>query len=168
MYETNFFQSPHWAKKMECWGNKHNVKHNILKKRKSDYIGAVVINIIILYLINKVPGWNFKFIKDGFTAVLWVMNINFVLQIAGNLCLVIYSERWFRNLVNLLLHTIGFVMFISLYIMYPFSFANAGVAWLDKIIRILLFISIIIAGLHSITYAFKLIFGKRQDELPGC
>ena len=45
------------------------------KKRESErsvgaYIGAIIANGIVLFLINMVPAWNLRFITDSYPAAL--------------------------------------------------------------------------------------------------
>ena len=54
------------------------------------YIASVIGNAIVLFLVNKVPEWDLRFITDGYTAVLWAMNLSLIVQIAGNALLVFF------------------------------------------------------------------------------
>ncbi|MCK9617712.1 MAG: hypothetical protein M0R21_07730 [Lentimicrobiaceae bacterium] len=157
-----------WVKNAETFSQCHFCKHPeynamLKKKKRGDYLGAIIVNIIILYVINALPRWEPGFITGGYTAALWIMNINFAVRVLGNFFLLLYSERWFRNLANTIFHLMGFIMLISLYVMYPFVFNTISIHWLDKMIKIIIFISIFVTGIQTIVYSLKLILGKKTD-----
>lgn len=104
-------------------------------REKADHLAAVFSNLIVLWIINNVQGWNLSFVTDAYPAVLWVLNVAVVAQILGNGALVIYGSRWLHHLVNLVLHVLGVLSLIVLYVIYPFDFGayNGVIEWLARI-----------------------------------
>ncbi len=152
---------PRWAAKINDW-DKWPHKHEHRHRKKSDFGGAIVINLIVLYLINKIPGWNLCFITDGFQALLWIINLNLVIKIAGNIILLIHDQRVVYRFIQLVFHVAEFVTLLSVYYIYPFQFLVCYHHWVDVLIKLGLIISLIITGISVIGLFFKLIFGNNK------
>lgn len=51
------------------------------KKRDSErtvgaYIGAIIASGIVMFILNKLPDWNFRYVTDEYPAALWAMNLS--------------------------------------------------------------------------------------------
>jgi len=157
----NCRRMPRWAAKINDWDKwPHKYEHR--HRKKSDFGGAIVINLIVLYLINKIPGWNLCFITDGFQALLWIINLNLVIKIAGNIILLIHDQRVVYRFIQLVFHVAEFVTLLSVYYIYPFQFSVCYHHWVDVLIKLGLIISLIITGISVIGLFFKLIFGNNK------
>jgi hypothetical protein len=152
---------PRWATKINDW-DKWPHKHEHRHRKKSDFGGAIVINLIVLYLINKIPGWNLCFITDGFQALLWIINLNLVIRIAGNIILLIHDQRVVYRFIQLVFHVAEFVMLLSVYYIYPFQFSVCYHHWVDVLIKLGLILSLIFTGISVIGLFFKLVFGNTK------
>jgi hypothetical protein len=152
---------PAWAQKIDDHGKRWWNKEKPVKIRRSEYITSIIFNLIWLYIINKVPDWNLKFINDHYMSVLWAMNMNVYVQVGGNLVMLVFGFRFIRYLAGILLESANFLVLIILYYIYPFDFSHvAGWTFMDQIIPWLLIIGMIVSALKVIGNTWNLIFHR--------
>ena len=131
------------------------------KNRKAEYIATIIVNLIWLFIINKVPDWDLKFINDRYMAVLWALNLNVFIQIGGNLIMLIFSLRFVRYLAKMVMEAANFFVMLLLYYIYPFDFSEvAGWFFLDKVIPWLLIIGMVVSAVNVISNCWKLLFRR--------
>ena len=119
--------------------------------KKSEFIGAIVANIIILYIVNNLLSWNLTFIASSFQEVLWIFNISICATISANIIFLAYHPGWFRSLVQIILNILGFLVCYYLYTIFPFVFSQAAYTIAVKIILIVGMIAVIIASLVEVS-----------------
>jgi len=131
------------------------------KRHRGEAIWSLVWNLIFLWIVNKVPDWNLPFINERYAIVLWVLNFNIVLQIAGYALIVFLDYRWLWRLVRAVLDAASLVVLLVLYFLYPFDFSEiGGWSWLDIVLPILFIIGMVASAVGMIVNLFKLIFRK--------
>lgn len=118
--------------------------------KSSEFIGAVIVNIIILYIVNNVLSWNLSFIAPSFQNVLWIFNISICAAIIANIIFLLYHPGWFRSLIQIILNILGFMVCYYLYIVFPFIFSQTTYTIALKIILILGMIGLVIASLFEV------------------
>lgn len=143
-------------------GNNQNKIKDFLKKifeekdvSKSEFIVAVIGNVIILYIVNSLLSWDLGFITSAFQDVLWIFNISICATIIANLIFLAYHPGWFRSLVKIILNTLSFLVCYYLYTIFPFIFSQAAYTIILKIILIFGMVALIIASLVEV---LRLIF----------
>ncbi len=126
------------------------------KKSKGDYIGAIIVNIIALIIVNNIINWNLPFIKESFSKCIFILNLSIAANIFGNSVLFAIDTRFMKNLVNFITRIFGIIATYKVYRIYPFDFEKfLGFSWLDFILKIILLISVIITGIELIVYGVK-------------
>jgi len=126
---------------------------NIFKEKEaktSEFIGAIIGNIIILFIINNLLSWNLSFIAPSFQDVLWIFNISLSATIIANIIFLLYHPGWFRSIIQIILNTLGFWVCYLLYTIFPFTFSQIIFAYLLKFALIIAMIAIIIASLVEV------------------
>lgn len=126
---------------------------NLSKEKEaktSEFIGAIIANIIVLYIVNNLLSWNLSFILPSFQDVLWIFNISICATIAANIIFLIYHAGWFRSIVQIILNILGFLVCYYLYTIFPFIFSNSAYTIALKILIILGIIALVIATLVEI------------------
>ena len=118
------------------------------KKRDSErsipaYIGAIVANGILLFVVNKLPDWNLRFITSDYSAVLWAMNLSLLVQIGGNFGLIFFHPRFLHHLLNVAFNVVSLLAVVILFTVFPFDFSHVPGAFLDTIVRIALIVAIV-------------------------
>lgn len=143
-------------------GNNQEKIKDFLKKifeekdvSKSEFIVAIIGNIIILYIVNNLLSWNLSFITSSFQDVLWIFNISICATIIVNIIFLAYHPGWFRSLVKIILNILSFLVCYYLYTIFPFIFSQAAYTIILKIILIFGMVALIIASLVEV---LRLIF----------
>ena len=109
--ETNPIQNPgHSEKKMKKPRNK-----------RVDFVVAIIINFILLYLVNRVLDWQIQFITGDWEKILPLFNFSIILTIVANAFFLFYHAKWLYFLARTFLDTIGFVITLRIYTVFPFD-----------------------------------------------
>lgn len=158
------YENPEWAQKLEEWGKdlekkfdkKFEGKKPKLKpwEKKSDLVGAVIGNIVCLFIINLLPSWFPGFFTPGYSALLSVANLVIVIQIGINLLLLLFSIRWIYFLGQSAINTFGVVSMVTAIVIFPF---NIGYG-LDIIVRFGLTIGTVVTAIVGFVYLVKAFF----------
>lgn len=133
------------------------LERNVKSEQKSEYVFAIIFNLIFLYIVNNLLNWNIYFITSTFNDVLWIINLSIIIAIIGNILLLLYSPESFRHLVKIILNIISFIAVYIVYTVFPFNFYNSFYDWIFSILLILALIGIVIAIIIEI---YLLITGK--------
>lgn len=128
------------------------------KNHRAEAVWSIIWNLIFLYIVNKVPDWNLPFITESYVAVLWILNLNLVVQIAGWVLILFLDVRWLWHLVRAILDAASLVVLLALYFLYPFDFSEIGGAeWLDIVLPIIFIVGMVASGIGIIIHLLKLI-----------
>ncbi len=161
MNQNNDNSMPPWAKKVDDFGQRHCHKEKSFRKYRAEAIWAILLNLVFLYIVNKIPDWNWKFIPESYGAVLWILNMNIFFQIGGNLLIVLFDFHWIRYLSKIIMEAVGFVTTLVLYYIYPFDFSGChGFSWIDLILPVLFIISMIVSAIKVVANIWKLLFWR--------
>ncbi len=118
---------------------------NNKKNRKSEYIAAVIFNLIFLFIVNNLLNWNIYFITPALNEVLWIVNLSIITAIIGNVLLLAYNPEWFRHIVKIIINIAALISTYFVYAVFPFNFYNSFINWGLSIFLILIMIGIAIA-----------------------
>ena len=155
---------PPWAQKVDGYGRRHWRKEKSYNRYRSEAIMAIIFSLVFLYIVNKIPDWNLRFIKESYGAVLWILNVNLLIQIGGNLLISAFRFSWIRYFSRIFMEGASLVTSLTLFYIYPFDFSNYyGLGWLDWFIPIALVIGMVVSGLKVISNFWKLIFWRDQS-----
>jgi len=133
--------------------NKWSFKNTFLKEKEfktSEFVVAIIANIIVLYIVNNLLNWNLSFIAPSFTEVLFILNVSIVANIVANIGFIIYQKGWFKTLVQIVLNIIGFIVANTLYTVFPFTFQTIAFAYILKFILIIGMVALVIATLVEV------------------
>jgi len=140
-------------KRSRLWAEKPH------RSKRGDYIGAIVVSMIMLWIVNKIPDWHWGFIRDNYMVILWILNANILVQIAGNAVMLLLDYRVVRRLGVIATETASFVTQLVLYYIYPFDFSNyPGLTWLDWFIPVALIIGMVVSAAKVGWSLWRLIF----------
>jgi hypothetical protein len=130
------------------------------ERRPAAYVGTIVANIVFLWFVNSVAGWDWRFITDDFPAVLWAIYLSIGFQIAGNALLLFFHPRFLHHTIQALLDVVSLLALIVLVTVFPFDFAGAG----DLIAKVVLSVAIggtVIGTVVNLLKAIGAVFGRR-------
>ncbi len=152
---------PNWAKSTDEYGKKqwHCMKSS--KRRKGEYVAAIIWNLIGLYIVTHVMEWNLAFIKDNFPVILWALVLNIWIQIGGNAIMLVFDVRIIRNLTRIVLEAANFFTLILIYTFFPFDFTTyPGLHFMERLVPIILIIGMIVSAVKVLSNLWKLIFWR--------
>ncbi len=150
---------PPWARRIDDYGKRRRHKDKPLHARRGEYIANIVFNLLFLWIVNNIAGWNVGFIRDNFNVVLWVLNLNILVQIGGNALMLISEIAVLRYFSRMVMEASGFVTQMVLFYIYPFDFSNFhGLFWLDRVIPVILIIGMVVSAIKVVANLWKLIF----------
>ncbi len=139
-----------------------NIKNGLMKEKavnKSEYIFAIIANLIILYIANNIMNWNLSFISATFSQVLWTINLAIGSAIIGNILFLFYDPSWFRHLLKVFINIFGLIAAYTFYIIFPLSFSQNLVSLGVIFALIVMMIAFALATLFEV---FKLFFETYQ------
>jgi hypothetical protein len=150
--------SPSWVRKIDSFSRKKEMK---MKARRGEYIAAIIFNLIFLWIIHHVLDWNPGFIRDNFSVVIWILDVNILIQIAGNMLMLMLALPVIRYLSLAVMESASFVTQMVLFYIYPFDFSHFhSLSWLDQVIPIMLIIGMGVSALKVISNLWKLAFRR--------
>jgi len=161
MNDHNPNNMPPWARKIDDYGKRRWHKEKPYSSKRAEFIWNIIWNFVFLWVVNKIPDWDLDFIRNNYGAVLWILNVNIVVQIVGNFLLVMITLHSIRYLIRILVEASGLVTLLSLYYIYPFDFSHwHGWFWLDWFLPVAFIIGMVVAGFKILSNIWKLIFWR--------
>lgn len=120
--------------------------------KKSEYIGAIVVNIILLYIFNNLLNWQVYFITNALNEILWIINIAIIVTIIGNIMFLIFNPEWFRHIIKIIMNIFAFTAVYSIYSVFPFNFSSFLIDWSVTIALIFIMVGIVIATIVELFF----------------
>ena len=120
-----------------------------------DYILAIVINLIMLFIANNLLYWNLSFIAGSFSEVLWAINLSLIVAIVANVSFVLYDPPWYKIIAKIVMNFTALVAVFTLLTVFPFVI-NQFILALG--LTILLIIGIIAAIVSIIFQIMKMVY----------
>ncbi len=103
------------------------------KPRRAQYVIAIIINGLMLFVFNNLLNWNVPVITPHFAEVLWAFNLSINATIVVNALYLVYDAGWFRHLTQIMLAILAFNSVYWLYAIFPFNLSYAiwgqGLRW---------------------------------------
>jgi len=133
--------------------NGNNFLKNLLKEKEpktSEFVVAIIANIILLYIVNNLLSWNLGFIASSFQDVLWIFNISIAATIIGHILFLIYHPGWFRSIIQIILNILGFIVVYYLYTVFPFILNNGWVVFAVKFALIVAMVVLVIVSIFEV------------------
>lgn len=97
--------------------------------RRLGYVVSVAVNLGLLYLLNRNPGWQaVPFLTPAMGQVIGVINLSIAVGVAANLGYVVWDPEWLKALGDLTTTSVGLLAMIRLWQVWPFDFP-AGTPW---------------------------------------
>jgi hypothetical protein len=116
-----------------------------------NYIPAVIMNIILLVVLNKLPDWNVRFLAPSYQDVLWVINLSLGVQIGGNFLLIFFHPLYLHHLGQAIFSAFGAFAVWRVYQVFPFELGGVTdvIGWFDTFLKVFImvvFIGTVIGG----------------------
>ena len=135
---TQFFQQ--FGKRLEGQRSKSRSRKNVPfweKPRrppsKFNYVIAILVNFLLLYVFNHLLEWKFPFVTLAWNDAVWALNLSIAVHILAYALLIIINPLWVRRLMKIVQHSAGFLSTLVLYSVFPFDLgpgiANVALHW---------------------------------------
>jgi hypothetical protein len=113
--------------------------------RRVGYVGSIVVNAILLYVVHHLLAWKAPFITPSFADVLWAIDLSLWATILANALFLGYEAAWFRRGIQIILTGIAFLVAALLYAVFPFDLGDS--AWNDgaRLALVVVMVALIIA-----------------------
>jgi len=97
--------------------------------RKSGYLVAVAVNALLLFLLNRSPGWQaVPFLTDAMSRAIGVVNLSIAVGLVANLVYIVWDPTWLKALGDLTTTCAGVLAMLRIWQVWPFDFP-AGSPW---------------------------------------
>jgi hypothetical protein len=137
-------------------------KRPTVAARRSGYVFAALINGLLLYLVNRRPGWEAApFLTAETEQVLGLVNASLVAGVVANLVYLVSDPPRLRSLGDLVTTGIGLAAMVRIWQVFPFSFEADGVPW-DTLCRWLLAIGIVGSAIGLVVALVSLVRGSHR------
>jgi hypothetical protein len=124
------------------------------EKDRSEFIAAIIINIILWFIVNNLLNWNLSFISPTFIQVLGILNLLITTTIIINVIFLFYQATWFRNMLKIITSILGIMVAYSLLVVFPFILNEV----LALVLTIILVLAIIGGIIGLIIHLLKVIY----------
>lgn len=98
--------------------------------RRLGYLVGALVNLVLLFLVNRWPGWQaVPFLTDEAADLIPLLNAALWFGVGSNLVLAAWSPPWLRALVDLVSTSFSLAVLLRLARTMPFDFAGTTVDW---------------------------------------
>lgn len=130
--------------------------------RRTGYLVSVAVNAVLLYLVNRRPGWDaLPFLTRDTELVLGLVNASLVAGVVANLVYVLADPPRVRALGDLVTTSIGLVAMVRIWQVFPFSFDEDGFPW-ETVFRVALVVGIVGSAIAIVVALVSLVRGGRR------
>ena len=152
---------PSWARRIDQRIPRRWSREKDYNRNRSEAITSVILNLLFLVVLYKIPDWHLDFITGRYGTVMYILIFSSLVQIAGNLVIIILNFRILTFLSKILMEIVSFIALITFYYIYPLDFSGfPGFLWIDVILPWVLILAMIISVIKVISNIWKLIFGR--------
>lgn len=137
------------------------------EKKTSDFVGAIIGNIIAIAIVNTVlfwRQWTRGVVLETWVNILWAANLSLLVQIFGNLLLAFYRPPRFYALMRSLFAAAGLLSVIVFYIVFPLNFSQLVGDWLNTLLKVLLFVSMGATLITASVFLVRFLVGGHGTE----
>lgn len=130
------------------------------RSKRGEYIGNIIVNLIILYVFNSLPYWHLNFLTSDYTKVLPFANWSIEVTILVNIFYLFYSDYWFRKLSQCITNVLSIIFLRAFYIYFPIIFPAPFTSLIRFCLSLSIFIIMIITVVTFIQFLVS--FGKEN------
>ena len=124
--------------------------------RRFGYLVAITVNAVLLFLINRSPGWESLSVLTPSTAeVIGIVNASILASVIANLVYLVWDADWLRALGDVATTTIGLAALVQIWQVWPVEF-DAGTPW-DLLARWVIGIGIFGSAIGIVAALVKLV-----------
>ncbi len=130
--------------------------------RRTGYVIAVGINIVLLWLANVEPGWQvLPFLTRDMEQVMPLVNASLVVGAVANVGYLAADPRWLKALGDIVTTGVGIVAMVRMWQVFPFDFGAASFDW-ALLVRWVLGVGIVGSAIGVLVNLVSLLSGTRS------
>jgi len=161
MENTDRERMPRWAKRVDEFGPRRWHHEKVYRNRRAESVSSIIFNLIGLFILYKIPDWHLDFITEKYSAVVYILVFSCLVQIGGNLLILILNIPAMRYFATIFMEAASFLAMISFYYLYPLDFSNShGLSWIDIVLPWALIIGMIVSAVKVLSNIWRLIFWR--------
>lgn len=137
-----------WVRRLEEHGRalwRARPAEERLRWRRYGYIGAIVVNALLLALAHNLLRWDLPYITPAWAEVVWVIDLSLGGAIVANALLFSYDESWFRELAQVVMTGLSLVAWLTIVTVFPFDFGEPQANALVRLIGVIVIVALAIA-----------------------
>lgn len=121
--------------------------------RRFGYAVAVAVNLALLAVVNRWPGWDaISFLTEDTERVLGIVNASMIAGVLANAVFLVDDRRWFKAAGDLVTTAIGLAAAMRVWQVFPF---DIGSTW-ALVAHVLLAIAIVGSVIGMVATAWRL------------
>lgn len=133
-------------------------------ERRFGYLVALGVNLLLLFLINRSPGWQVvPFLTDQTPLVLGLVNASLWAGIVTNILYAVHDPRWFRAVGGLVTTAVGFAALVRSWQVFPLDFGVSSVPW-DTLARWAIAVGIVGSAIAIVVQLITFLAGVGRDS----
>ena len=113
------------------------------KRKISEYIGAIIANGVLVFVLNNLLGWGVPFLTESYKDCIWAIDISLIAVITANFVFIFFDRDWFKHLLQVFTNAASFMCVYVIHAIFPFEFANP--AWY-LVLKIFLIVAMAATG----------------------
>jgi len=114
-----------------------------VKSKKMEYLGAVIGNLVLFYIVNHLMEWHIPFITEDFYKVLPYMNWSIGASIVANILYIFFDQKFIHLGTMPVLNILSLLSVFMLFKVFPFDFKLVGLEILNQVGKILLGLAVL-------------------------
>lgn len=131
----------------------------------SGYLGSVLVNAIIFYVINVRPGWEAApFLTPDTAQVIGLVNASIIAAVVAYLVYVVVDARPIRALGGIVTSAIALATAVQIWQVFPFDFTDSSFDW--TIVTRGVLVAAIVGTIVGIIASALMLLGDRSQT--GC
>lgn len=125
-------------------------------QRRSGYVGAILVNGVFLYALNRWPGWDAApFLTPDTERVLGIITASIITGIVANAVYLLADPPRLRALGEIVTSAVGLAAVIRVWRVYPFDFSG-DFPW-DTVARVVLVLGMVGCGIGILAALVRLV-----------
>lgn len=132
--------------------------------RRFGYSVAIAVNVVMLVIVQNILAWGWlPFLTQEFDEVVPWISVSLVASIVANLLYSVNDMRLVKSTGQILVNLISILVTYQIFSVFPFDFSAYNFNW-ALIVRIVLILAMVGAGIGVLTEAIKLANGEPDKE----
>lgn len=132
--------------------------------RQAGYVLQIVFTGVFLWIAYNIVEWGwFGWITEDWADVLPIITLSATATIVANALWILFDDRWFKKVGDLVLLGLSIGVFVTLWRVYPFDFGVDGGLW-DIVTRSILGLGLFGMGVAALVGLIEVLSLPFRDE----